>query len=330
MRFAPTSRDRILLAAGLAVSGVLLWLALRDTDTGEVASALGRAQLLWAGPFVVAYGAFFWIKAVRWRLLLKPCRETSARELVSPILVGAMANNLLPAQLGELLRMTLLARQLDVRSAPVLATIALERMFDLLAVLVFVSVALLDPGAPPALATAGWFVSGAGLTLLLGAVLYVGWTARFVSFARRIPGRVGARVGAELERGALGFSALTDVRAMVSVAALSLVQWALMAVAIETTLLALDIQAPAWAAFVVLAVTVAGLVLPSSPGFFGTLQLCFVLALEPWGVPAGDAVAASVMYNVLIWAPVTLVGLACLARTGSTLGSLVTAAREEA
>ena len=327
-------KDRVLLALGVALSGLFLWLALSATDLPGLADALARTNGLWVLGFLGLYAAFFVLKAMRWRLLLLPLRDTTARELGGAVMVGAMANNLLPAQLGELVRMAFLAKRLDLAGAKVLATIALERMLDFLAVLLFLSLALLtSEDTPDVLVTAGWFVGGAGVAILGCAVLWVGWTERVTAVVRRLaallPGGLGARIAAELEHSAEGLAALRQPRLVAGAAALSVVQWACMSLGTAATVAAVGVSVPFAAGFVIVAVTVAGLVLPSSPGYVGTTQLCFALALAPFDVSSDDAVAASIVFNAACWLPVTLAGLVVLWRSKMSLRALLGLARAE-
>jgi uncharacterized membrane protein YbhN (UPF0104 family) len=77
----------------------------------------------------------------------------------------------------------------------------------------------------------------------------------------------------------------------------------MMSACVYLALLAVGVAAPASAAIVVLAVTVAGLTLPTGPGFVGTIQACFLVALTPYNVGAERAVSASFFYNLLITVP---------------------------
>ena len=232
------------------------------------------------------------------------------------------------------LRMAFLARRFDIPSAKVLATIALERMLDFLVVLLLLSHEHVTSTHPPAeLETADWFVGGAGLAILACAVLWVGWTQPVTALVRRatafLPGGLGARITAELERSADGLAALRQPRLVAGAAALSILQWACMSLGTAATVAAVGVTIPLSAGFVIVAVTVAGLILPSSPGYVGTTQLCFALALAPFGVASEDAVAASIVFNVACWVPVTLVGLVVLWHSQMSLRMLLGMARAD-
>jgi hypothetical protein len=62
---------------------------------------------------------------------------------------------------------------------------------------------------------------------------------------------------------------------------------------------------------------VVGITLPSSPGYFGNIQLAYVLALKPFGIDAGSAIAASLFFHALAYPAVVIVGLIYLRTQGA-------------
>jgi uncharacterized membrane protein YbhN (UPF0104 family) len=65
---------------------------------------------------------------------------------------------------------------------------------------------------------------------------------------------------------------------------------------------------------VVVGIVVAFL-LPNAPGYAGSVQVAFLVALAPLGFPEAAALAASVIYQLLMVLPLILAGLACLGPT---------------
>ncbi len=83
----------------------------------------------------------FWLKAIRWRLLLQPLRKLSTKEVVPSLMIGFMGNNVLPAHLGELIRIFVLGREFSLSKAAVFSSVVLERLFDMVVILLFCSLA---------------------------------------------------------------------------------------------------------------------------------------------------------------------------------------------
>lgn len=311
--------------AGLVLSAVFLWLTLRQVMPGEVIHGLTHhARPEFALPFLVVYTLFFWLKAVRWRLLLAPVFPVSTRQIFPAILIGYAGNLLFPMQFGELLRTYVLGNQLRVRNSPVIATIALERMFDLVVVaLLFAGVLVTSSQNEfPSLRLASYVTAGVTLALLGMVLLYVYRTDGFLGYCRRatrfLPAALQEYLLLQLEQGAQGLETIRSPSTVWRVLALSLAMWTAMAAAVYVAIVALEIDVPPAAAVVALIFTVIGFMLPSSPGYVGTVQLGFLLALIPYGVSSDEAVAASIFYHVLITVPPLLLALVVSMRLGYT------------
>jgi uncharacterized protein (TIRG00374 family) len=301
-----------------------LWLALRGANLSEIEGALRHANFWYAVPLLATLGLSYWVKAVRWAVLLAPLRATTARETIPAVMIGYASNIVLPAQLGEMVRVLVVGQRLGLRTSPVLATLVLERVFDFLTVLWLVGVAmLLDPEESSTLAAAGYVVGAVGLGMLMACLAFLRWTESILRLLERLlvflPARARQPLLVQIQLGSAGLGAMKNRRLVSRILVFSILQWVLMGSCTYFSLVALNIEAPASAAFLVVAVTVAGLTLPSSPGYWGTIQLGFALALEPFGVGRSEAVAASIFWHVLAYVSVLVVGMVYAVRMGISI-----------
>lgn len=320
------NKQRLSIAAGIALSVFFLWLSLKDTDFTQIREALVHAQIVYALPLLAAVALFYWFKAVRVRMLLRPLRSISVTGIVPAMMIGFAANNLLPARLGDVARVYLLGRQHSLSKASILASMVVERLFDLLAALGLLALVVVTVQVPEALIGPGYFIGGLELVLLGLTVAMVMWTRMLVSLVRAatgfLPGALRSGLTHHVELGAAGTHAIRQPRLLFGIAFTSMLQSLLRAAAMYLAVLAVGVDVPISAAFVLLALSIAAITLPSAPGFFGTIQLCFVLALRPYGVDASDAFAASVFYHVLEYLAVTSTGLYYLKGVGRDLGQI--------
>jgi len=326
-----TGKRRLLILAGVAISAVFLWYSLRGTDFARIGEALARANWWLSLPMLGSYCLYYWIKALRWRMLLAPMTKTTARAIFSPMMIGFMFNNILPAHLGEFVRMYLGARQLGIRNTQVLATIVLERMFDFLSVVFFLGLVLLvGKDVPPTLVHIGYVTALVGLAFMAVAAVYITWTTPFLAFVKRVsffvPRKIRDAILHQLEIGVQGLFALKQPRLLAGIVITSLAQWACMGVSAYLAIVAVGIETRMSAAFVVLAATTFGVTLPAAPGFLGSIQAAFKAALTPYKVSATAAFAASAFFHVPTYLIVTLPGLYLLKRTGYKMKQI----REEA
>src|SRR5689334_5942605 len=128
---------------GLAISVVFIALAVRGQNLGQVRRALGEADYRYLPFALVLYFAGVGVRALRWQALLAPVRRLPVRTLFPVVVIGYMANNILPWRIGEFVRGYVLREREGIPTSASLATIAVERIFDGLTMLAFLLVASL-------------------------------------------------------------------------------------------------------------------------------------------------------------------------------------------
>ncbi|HLC14948.1 MAG TPA: lysylphosphatidylglycerol synthase transmembrane domain-containing protein [Thermodesulfovibrionia bacterium] len=84
----------------------------------------------------------------------------------------------------------------------------------------------------------------------------------------------------------------------------------------------------ALAAATTMIVSVFAVVIPSSPGYFGVLQLAFIFALSFFNVGKSDALAVSVIYHLTQYIPITIGGILFLFKEGLSFQSMAISAKE--
>jgi len=322
-----------MMIGGLLLSAVFAWLALADVHWADLRAALALARLWLALPFVLLLVAFYWLKTLRWRMLLEPAASLPAAALAPALMVGFAANNLLPAHLGELVRVYLLGRERGLARSAVLASVVLERVFDMLAVLALTFLALASGNAlGDELRLAGAFLALVVVLVLVPAAVLVfraEWFRRLAApLLAPLPPRWRARIDGQLAALAAGFGALRARHRLPAILANSLAQWLLMASCVWLAVIAFGIAVPWVAPVIILVLIVAAITLPSSPGYVGAIEYCFVLGLKAYGVSASLALSAALFYHALSWCFLACAGAVFLRRYGLGWRSLRRAAAQ--
>jgi glycosyltransferase 2 family protein len=317
---------------GVAVSAVLLWVAVRGVSLDEVLQQLRQVRPVWLLPVLASIFLRFWLTAIRWQLLLRPVKSIGIHRLFAITMVGFMANNVLPARLGEFVRAYALGRSEALPPSVPFATIVIERIFDGFTLLLFLvgGLSFLRPSR-----TLLW---AAGLTcaLYLGVLgtLLVLRTERgqelLIGALDRLPARVAGPARRLLESFRAGLKVLGDVRALLLTTLLSIAIWVVNAAGVEASFRAFTLDLPPYASFLVLGTIAVALVLPSAPGYVGPLQVGTVQGLALVGVARETALSLSIVYHLCNFIPITLVGLAYLSALNLTLGELRTAGSKSA
>ena len=122
---------------GVAVSVLFLGILVNQVDFAEFQQYLRQANYFYVVPAIALYFVAVYFRAVRWRYLLSPMGRFRVGRLYPVVVIGYTANNLLPARLGELVRSYYFAQRERFSASTALATVAVERVYDGLTLLVF-------------------------------------------------------------------------------------------------------------------------------------------------------------------------------------------------
>lgn len=308
------TKGRMRLLAGLAVSAVCLYLALRSVDPAKLVEAYRGASYIYLVPAVVLTILINWARAYRWRLLMYPNDRQPLGRLFSMVNIGYLFNSALPAKVGEVVRGYLAGRLLPGGMAQALSTLLVERLLDVL------TLVLLLAGLLPVVALPRWSVTAG---LVFGAAA-LGGTALLVVLARlgpgaldrlwgvvgRVPGLGDRRVRAALEHLLDGLRVLTVGRRLPGIAFWSLLIWAGYVFCNYTTLVAFHLgHLSPMAAAVTVCATGLSMVVPSSPGAFGPVEGAVIFALALYGVGESQAFAYAFGQHALNIAVLVVLGL---------------------
>lgn len=320
---------------GVAVTLFLLWWVLADVPFGEVLANIrqGNFLLLLASVSVATFG--FFIRALRWKILLTPVRENTAlRSRFAAVSIGFMANNILPARMGEFARAYAFSRLEPVTASAAFGTLVVERFMDGVILLLFLVVPVLTPGFPAADA----LTQGNGLVMFRGAIALVFLVLAalmlmallptlFLTLAQRmgrlLPSAVAVRLLAALRALLQSMAIMRNPRLLALGFAWSLFFWTWHGVSFWLGMLAFGIDTGFMSAIFTEAVVGFGVAIPSAPGFFGTFHWSANFALTTvYGVEETKSLAFAFAYHFGGWIPITLIGLGYAWSLGLSLGDV--------
>jgi uncharacterized protein (TIRG00374 family) len=325
---------RVLSAViGIALSAALLLWALRGVNLTEVGARLRAARTL---PLLIASFVatiIFPLRVVRWRYLLR--RDDGgplpATPLWHAVAIGFMANNLLPFRAGELVRVLAACRLAGAGFGTVLSSIAVERIFDGLAVVALLSGGLLASHLPANVVIGGVPLAHAiqvsgiiAFAALAAALLVVAYPLAAERVVRRVlpAGRITDRVVIGIESIRQGLSALQSPRRLAGVAFWSLVIWLLNALAFYIAFSAFGIPVDFAGALILPGVVVVGISVQFAPGFVGQFEAAIVASLALYNVSNDVASSYAIAYHAVTFLPIVLLGFWSLARSPVAIGDL--------
>ncbi|MEW5736318.1 MAG: lysylphosphatidylglycerol synthase transmembrane domain-containing protein [Thermodesulfobacteriota bacterium] len=347
------SRKKLILSLllGLAISVAAIAVSFRGVPFREMAGYLGGADYAWCLPALLLSLGSFCTRVVRWRIILAPVARLSFWECWHPMMIGFGMNCILPGRVGEFARPGILKKKYGISFFSVLATVAAERVFDLIILLsLFVGVMFFAPINEAASAhvfgvTLSRHTLDSAVTGMVraGAVLLVGMAAVIIpatrklmelvamkspdllffappEFRERIRNSVCVPVVGTMERISQGFSLVRDPVKLVVVILLSLLTWVLLA-GLHWVLAhgfpGLSLTFFQWTA--VMVIVCFFISLPSAPGFWGLWEAGGVFALALFGVPLKVAAGFTLVNHVLQISPAIIMGLVSGVVTGVSM-----------
>lgn len=311
----------------LAITALILWFFVRNLDWQQVSISLRSADPLWllAASAIICLGYF--LRAVRWHVLLKPITDSSIRELFATTTVGFTAIFLI-GRAGEIVRpMWLPMRDRRVRPGAAVVTIGMERVFDLASLIAFFSVSLI------------WFQTRAGheaeyaYIRLVGNALFavavffiiflivyerrsgpiIAWFSR-ITDRKFIPTRIRAIVLGLMRQLATSLKVLASLKEILWVSFWTLLLWFAISVPTWMVLHAFGLPLNFVDSIFVMGVASMGSLVPTPGGAAGAFHAATAGSLLLLGVGQDVAAAVSIIMHLVYFAPAVVFGLYYLVR----------------
>jgi uncharacterized protein (TIRG00374 family) len=169
----------------LAIAAGLLFLAFRGVKISSIVRAVGQANLWWVLGSAAFSVAALISRAYRWKLLIEPLGYSpSLKNTTSSLMVGYLANLGLP-RLGELARCATLNKAEAIPFNPLLGTVIIERVVDVMSLLVCLLLVVTIEGKAlgpqvrssivPAIDQLGLWIKLSLVLAVAGGVLFFVW-----------------------------------------------------------------------------------------------------------------------------------------------------------
>ncbi len=322
-------------ALGIVLSAVLLYLAFKDIEFATVLANVRKANVGLLALSAVAATFIFPLRARRWRPILDPVAPNLPFGVLwRPTAIGMMINNVVPARAGEIARAYALSRFAPTVPFPAaFASLAVDRLFDAVVLLMLMFGAMLDPAFPADAQVFGVTMTSLAIKGIAFVVIVVGAMYAMVLYpsrvltlyevvARRIAPKLEAKGRVAIVALTHGLSVLRTPGRFAAVFGWTLLHWLLNAFAFWIAFRAVGIAAPYSAALFLQGVIAIGVAAPQAPGFFGVFELFGKEGLRLYGVSPDAAVTWAIGFHFLSFVPITLIGAWYFIRAGLSMGEI--------
>ena len=305
---------------GIAVSLFFMVLLLSKIDLRSLIVALRSADYKYVFIAICFTFLNYFLRAVRWRYLLISKKYISLSSLYPATIIGYMANNLLPARLGEFVRAYTLAQTEHLETPAVFASLVIDRLFDGFSVLLLLLMTLFTIQLPAGMEDAALALRAGGVmmfALYCGVVLFLYLLKRqtmktlsavkyvLKPFPKRVSDHLIPLFGSFI--GGIRLSSRPWHSA--ALVATSAGIWLCCIVSVDMTLRSFNVHLPVSAAIFILILLVFAVMVPASPGFIGTYHYACYKGLSVFDVPETTSISIALVMHATGFFPVILAGL---------------------
>ncbi len=318
---------KLIPVLGILISVGCLFFIFRRINFALLVQTFQGLKISWVVAMVLAYLAGFLLRGWRWHFMLLPIKRIAPRMTTEGIIVGYMANNILPARAGEFIRALIIGLRESISKASALGTIAVERIFDgvvILGILMLSSLFLREER--PELQFLNWmFILGGGIFGGACLIVFFGYycSGGIQKWVRFISQYLPADLARVLNQITCDFLSSLNFfgsgRHFYLVLLFSVLVWIVEGLVFWAGFRALELEAGLLAAYFTLALVNLAMLIPSGPAGIGVFQEGAILALSIFGIPAEKAFGYSVVVHGAMIIPITILGFLILNRCGISL-----------
>ncbi|HNZ09886.1 MAG TPA: lysylphosphatidylglycerol synthase transmembrane domain-containing protein [Smithellaceae bacterium] len=304
------------LIFGIVLGIVLIYFSVRGIDFNETLSHLKKVDLGYAAVslfFIILMQA---LRSYRWGVILQPMEKIDQLTLFSVTSVGFLAIVAIPARIGELARPFLISKKSSIKMSSAFGTIVVERVLDSLSVLTITIAVLILQDLPSWMIKSG-ILFFAITMLIIAFIIGLVWrreaAVKIIDHVLQLlPGRLSQKIMSVIHHFIDGFQVITDVKRLLYLFFLSMVVWVVDAAVIYSLFLAFGFDLPLLAAFVIMVILIAGIAIPTAPGFIGNWHYACILGLGLFGIAKPEAFSFALVYHFISMIVVVVLGVSFL------------------
>jgi len=310
------------ILAGLLITALALWLSVRKIDWSLLWKSLMQVNLIWVLLSVVVTLLTVFALGIRWQLLLKPEGKVSLHDLFRLNIISQCANIIMPARLGDVLRVYLASKRHNFTVAHVTGTVVIEKVLDFF---VFILMWVLVPSMFAVNEKMrGFKVALIFAVLTLGLIFLFIWRRDMLLrwgkvFSKILPVKIRDRFVDFFDRSLKAFIPLKDKWNLTALFSLTLPFVGGQVLANYLLFLAFGLRLSVWVALFLLLALQVGNIPPSSPGKVGVFEFAVIYSLSLFGVSHSHALSYGLVLHAVAFLPKILLGLFYIAKLDISL-----------
>ena len=301
---------------GILISIILVYFLFKGINLQDVLINLKKIQLNYVIFFILLIILMQCLRSYRWGVILQPLERIDQFSLFSVTSVGFLAIASIPARVGELARPYLISKRTSIKMSSALGSILIERILDSFTILTIAVIVIFLTDLP------SWMIKSSIIFFLLALALFCfvlflilrrESALKFINMIlNKLPGKLANKIDVLIHHFIDGLQVITNINLLLYLFFLSALVWLVDVLAIYMLLKSFGFILPVTASFVLMIILIAGIAIPTAPGFIGNWHAACWLGLSLFGLAKTEAVSFALVYHFLSMVVLIVFGLAFL------------------
>jgi len=308
----------------IVISAICLVVFLQKTNWSFLISILKNLPFKYLPLLMVIQSVPIAIRAIRWKYMLEPGSKAKFGDLYKVTAIGFMLNNLLPLRPGEFIRPYMLSKKTQIPLSTLLATIVIERIFDLATVLFLFFISInLSLFKNARIIHFCILISGVIIIFFVILLFFLEKLRNYnYILLNFIPLKYQNKVKIQIDHFTGGFICVKNKQNIFWITFYSIVLWLNYTIVIYLLFLIFCINLNFWDAIILNTILVLGISLPSAPGYIGTFHLACAIGLSAFGIDSNTAKGFAIVLWLVGFVSNVIIGTYCLAKEDFSIRSI--------
>lgn len=302
------SKKSVRMMLGLAASILAIVIIIVSVDLREVWSYTRSVSLTTIFFLLALYLLSMGIRAWRWKMIIEQRQPVPFSTVFRGLVYGYMLNQLLPVKMGELARAEYLTRKEKNSRSFILGTIAVERVFDLLVIFLFLVASVIFSASLLNHVQSNWAPIAMFLILAILAVTAIYKLHWFKIPAKLLPEKPQAFINRVIDNLVDSFKVLRNPLVSLRIVIITLAVWLLTCASFYLICRDLGINIPAYAYLFIVSAGTFGMIIPSTSANVGVYHAVAMGAMMIFMVPREQALGFAVIAHAVDFIPNIVLG----------------------
>ncbi|MFQ3675850.1 MAG: lysylphosphatidylglycerol synthase transmembrane domain-containing protein, partial [Endomicrobiia bacterium] len=270
---------------GILISGTAIYLIFKHIDLNEVYKTIKSANIFYLILTMVIGILLLFLRSFRWKMLIKEYSDYGLMNFFASTTVGLTINNILPFRAGDLAQAYSLSKKIGLPKSLTFSTVLMERFIDFFPPIIFIIIGSFFVVLPKEMSLPLAVVVLSGL--IFSMVLLIKFKNKMLGLLEKfsLKHKIFLKLYNVVKNFYIGIENFKDIKLLLKTVPITFLLWAGYSITAYLCCLSLGITLPSlWASFLVQAIIVLSVLVPSSPGYIGTWEAMSIFALKIFGI----------------------------------------------